>query len=100
MFRPALGAVGRILLRSQAAAARSLSRPAGASRLLRHLHSQQAHLGDGAAATAGHRFGFSRSSSLKPHATAIAGWSTAGAAFWYMKSLPSEINWLKANVVP
>ncbi|XP_073365420.1 zingipain-2-like [Aegilops tauschii subsp. strangulata] len=62
--------------------------------------SQQAHLGDGAAATAGHRFGFSRSSSLKPHATAIAGWSTAGAAFWYMKSLPSEINWLKANVVP
>ncbi|KAF7004685.1 hypothetical protein CFC21_019882 [Triticum aestivum] len=105
MFRPALGAVGRILLRGQATAARSLSRPAGASRL-RHLHSQQSNVGD-AAATAGHRFGFLRRS-MK-----LAAWSGyVGFGVWtcmkvadriqhdFVSSVvPSEIDWVKAGVV-
>ncbi|XP_073365774.1 uncharacterized protein [Aegilops tauschii subsp. strangulata] len=52
-----------------------------------------------AAATAGHSFGF-LGSYLKPHAMAIAGWSTAGVGLWYYMNLPpSEVDWVEAGVL-
>ncbi|XBI59811.1 hypothetical protein VPH35_040821 [Triticum aestivum] len=87
MFRRALGAVGRILLRSQATAARSLSRPAGASSL-RHLHSQQSNVGD-AAATAGHRFGFLRRSMKLAAWSGYVGFGVWTCSCWAMVAAAS-----------
>ncbi|KAM0856124.1 hypothetical protein ACQ4PT_049317 [Festuca glaucescens] len=111
MFLQALGVAGRIVSRRMCsrlpAVAGSRWRPAGARLLHVCLSLSHSFLLSVSLPLALSEIVQSQRSNLlfswehKPHAMAIAGWSTAGVGLWYMKknARPSKIDWVEAGVV-